>query len=382
MIYFDNASTSYPKPEAHCRHIAHIYDFPLGSYGRSRDSHTLELSTQVESLRDLLASTIGAKGQGEQICFTKNATEAINTVLKGLPGLQKREILLSPMEHNAVARPVYELDKGADPTLMPAKSDGSVDIAALSELLRSQTTAPRLCVINGMSNINGLKQDIAAIVSAVRTCYPHCAFLLDAAQALPYMHIDVQAWGIDYVAITGHKGLLGPVGTGALYVRDPLSITPLMRGGTGFRSEELADTTHMPERFESGTMNLIGLSAWYVSLKHYPCERELIEGATLSNFIHRLEHELGYRTFAASESSKQGPLFSILPRQGSAATLSDRLYYDFGITTRFGIHCAPLAHRTLGTINTGTVRISLSPYNTTDELSELYEALRICNGGL
>lgn len=377
MIYLDNASTTYPKPEEMKAFLATAYDRPLGSYGRSRDGYTLELSQRVELLRDRLASLIGVDGQGEHICFTKNATEAINIVLRGLPLLKSSEVLLSPMEHNAVARPTYALDTESKPFLLPAQSDGLVDCSTLADLLPNLTVAPRLCVLNAMSNVNGLVQDLHSVIKIVRKAYPACLFLIDAAQAIPYIKIEAEELGIDFVAITGHKGLLGPTGTGALYIRNPESISPLLRGGTGFRSFDLADTLHLPERFEVGTLNLIGLSAWYMALLHYP-EGLGISSGGLHSYARSLEAGGRYRVFTALDPHRQGPLFSLLPIGEEASILSDKLYHKHGIATRVGLHCAPLAHQTIGTEKSGTLRVSISPYSTWEELYRLEEALHSC----
>lgn len=373
MIYFDNASTSYPKPPEVTCHLSHIYDEPLGSYGRSRDTHTLELSTMVEELRDLLSTLIGAEGQGSHIVFTKNATEAINTVIRGLNGLRKEEVLISPLEHNAVMRPLDALEGTRVPWMFPFNPDGCINLEQSAQFL-SKLKGIRLCVLNAMSNLNGVIQPIREVSALVKKYLPNCLILIDGAQALPYINVEAERSEIDFVAITGHKSLMGPVGTGALFIRDPKSIAPLIRGGNGFHSEQLSDTDHMPERFEAGTINLLGLSTWYIGMKERP-QQPLIPQAEFYRFIQRIRGELTYKVLCADIVERQGPVFSLLPVTGSAERLSDELYYNYGIATRFGLHCAAIAHRTLGTLQTGATRISLSRYNTPDELDTLFEAL-------
>lgn len=373
MIYFDNASTSYPKPEGVSRHLSHIYDSPLGSYGRSRDTHTLELSSMVEELRDTIAEMIGAPGQGSHIVFTKNATESINTVIRGLGGLKKEEVLISRLEHNAVARPVYSLGGKAHPHFFPSNTDGSIDPDE-SELFLSQVRGIKLCIINGMSNLNGVIQPVQEICTLIKKHLPDSRIMIDGAQALPYIDLDVEKNQIDFVAVTGHKSLMGPTGTGALYIRDPQSIDPLIRGGNGFHSEELLDTVHMPERFETGTIDLVGLSTWNVGINERPMEGQISQ-AELFDFVQRIKEDLPYKVLCAEKEERQGPLFSLVPLKGSPSKLSDDLYYRYGITTRFGLHCAPIAHQTLGTLKSGATRISLSRYNTPGELAALFQAL-------
>lgn len=373
MIYFDNASTSYPKPQGVVDHLSHIYDSPLGSYGRSRDTHTLELSSMVEELRDMLADMIGAKEQSQNIIFTKNATESINTVIRGLGKLKKEEVVISPLEHNAVTRPIFALPGNKEPAYLPSYSDGRINIEEAERFIRANKPF-KLCVINGMSNLNGVFQPISEIAQIIKEHSEETKILIDGAQALPYLKLDVDTSAIDFVAITGHKSLMGPTGTGALYIRDPQSISPLIRGGNGFHSENLMDTDHMPERFETGTINLVGLSAWYIGMKERP-QKGLVEQSQLFDFIQSIKEDLPYKVLSSNEEQYQGPVFSLIPKKGSPAKLSDDLYYKYTITTRFGLHCAPIAHRTLGSLQTGATRVSLSVYNTMSELAALFQAL-------
>lgn len=372
MIYLDNAATSYPKPREMKEAFATFYDTPVGSYGRSGDQHTLDMCLLVEKLRDRLAEMIGAPERGEQVVFTANATQGINMVLQGMP-LRREQVLMSPMEHNAVTRPVHALP-GDQPSVMPALEDGKVDLYQLHQKLRSgELDHIHLCILNTMSNVNGVTQPLSEIVDLLRHYLPQVQILLDGAQGLPYVHILAEEWGIDYVAITGHKGLMGPTGTGALYIRHPLSLKPLLRGGNGHQSEVQDDTIFMPDRFEVGTLNLPGLVAWYAAVKELPPPK--IDHERFASFIDRLRQLPGLHLFTAKEMADQGPLFSVQSDRYSSNELSDILRERYIIATRSGIHCAPLAHRTLGTIKGGTVRVSLSSLTPASHLESLYTAL-------
>lgn len=373
MIYLDNASTSYPKPTAVKEALSSFYDSPVGSYGRSGDARTLKVSFEIEQLRDALAASIGSSLAGEHLVFTQNATQAINMVLRGADWRQD-EVLVSPMEHNAVTRPLSALS-GSPYRVMPAMPDGKIDLEVLEKTLKEKCYGSvRLVIINGMSNVNGLIQPLEPLTSLVHRYLPSAKILLDAAQALPFVKIEADRWGLDYVAITGHKGLLGPSGTGALFVREAESLRPLIRGGNGFRSRQQSDSLLLPDRFEAGTLNLLGLYAWRQALKVSHAYR--MESSDWLTFLDALRKEPYLKLYTASDTADQGPLFSMQSQRFSTNELGDMLREPYAIACRSGLHCAPLAHETLGTIETGTVRVSISPFSTGDDLAELLQALR------
>lgn len=369
-LYLDSASTSYPKVSSVHDLLTHFFDVPVGSYGRSADENTLSYIMEVEDLRDQLAHLIGAVGEdaGSHIIFTKNATESINTVLRGLPNLRRERVLISPMEHNAVTRPLHHLS-GEMYTIMPADKSGRVDVEQTEQMLRRGTARYDLMVINGMSNVNGVIPPIAELCNLIHSYAPHCRILIDAAQLLPYHSVKVDEWGIDYVALTGHKGFHGLQGTGALYIRDPHSLSPLIRGGNGTRSEEQDDLYILPDRYESGTLPLLGLVAWHRALSTLPPTYHI----TTSDFdaiLCQLSTLPSLHLYRG-----EGMLFSLTSDVISVAEIHSRLLHRYNIITRAGVHCAPLAHRTLQTLSTGTVRISLSPYTTVADMEHLIGAL-------
>lgn len=368
-LYFDNASTSFPKPEAVQDLLTHFFDEPIGSYGRSGDERTLGFITEVEALRDNLAHLIGATepDAGSHIIFTKNATEAINTVIRGINGLSRHRVLISPMEHNAVTRPLYHLP-GEMYSVMPSEDNGRIDLEALEKLLKQDEEAFDLVVINGMSNVNGVIPPLEKLCHLIHHYAPTAKILLDGAQSLPYHTPECSTWGIDYVALTGHKGFMGLQGTGALYTKDPRGLSPLIRGGSGSRSEVQDDLDLLPDRYEAGTLNLLGLTAWSRACRSHPSYNLSMD--EYRGFVDELSALSNLNIY-----SGDGYLFSLRSSKLSVARLHDALLYEYGINTRAGVHCAPLAHKTLGTLPEGTLRISLSPYTTHRDMEQLLHAL-------
>ena len=369
IIYLDNASTSYPKPQKVKECLATFYDQPIGSYGRTPDDRTLEISAEVERLRDTLNSRVGGV-EGSHIVFCYNATEALNRIALGLPNLCKEEVIISPMEHNAVTRPLERLP-GNQYTVMPCHSDGKVDVERLYPMLKKKGDL-KLAIVNGMSNVNGVVQPLEEICRCIKVYRPDCLIAIDAAQYLPYMYMNAVEWGIDFVAISGHKGWLGPTGIAALYVSRPETLDPVVRGGTGYRSEWQGVVPHLPEKYEVGTLNMLGAVAWMAALDE-PLN-PLITPEVLQDILKEIR-PMGYRVYSAVERDGQGPLFSVTSPTLSPGVLADELWQRAQIIVRSGLHCAPLAHRTLDTLPSGTVRISLSPFTTTEEMTLLCQSL-------
>jgi selenocysteine lyase/cysteine desulfurase len=250
--YFDNAATSLPKPAAVGAAVLRYLNEVGGPYGRSAYPRALEVSRTVEALRDRLAAGFGA-AKAEALVFMPNATTAINTVLHSLPR-EGGKVLVSPLEHNAVMRPVAALAARVGVTfeLLPAQPDGTIDVSRLAAFL---TPEIRLVVVNHQSNGNGVIQPLQQIKEALGTL----PLLVDASQSAGGVPIHVDAWRLDYLAFTGHKGLLGPTGTGGLLLRDPATVEPLVYGGTGSLSDGYEMPGFVPDRFEAGTGSLAGL---------------------------------------------------------------------------------------------------------------------------
>lgn len=362
MWYFDNAATSYPKTPIVLDTLAHFFDEPIGSYGRSSDPHTLDVMTEVEELRTSLAEiALADMGEEAQAVFTKNATEAINLVIRGI-GVQKEEVLISPMEHNTVTRPVHYLQGKGEPLVMPCLDNGSVDLEALGILLKEKGHALKLVCINHASNVNGVIQPLGEIFRLLNLYAPQAETLIDTSQSLPYLAVDVRA---DYVAFNAHKGYRSVPGAGALFIRHNTALPPLIRGGNGLRSVDQEDSTELPDRFEAGTQNLPALLCWARAMKSASPEID-DRGA----FYEELRRIKGLNLFAESDL-----LFSVRLSNLSVSELHYRLQDKYGILTRSGVHCAPLAHRSIGTLPEGTVRFSPTPHLSKEGYNLIVRAL-------
>jgi cysteine desulfurase family protein len=371
-LYFDNAATSFPKPPEVAGEISRYLNTVGGPYGRSFYPRALEVSRTVEETRDLLAGLMGIE-DSRRLVFTSNATQAINTVLKGLD-LRGKRIWISPLEHNAVMRPLRRLKRELHLTVrfLPSLPDGTID---LSRMPRLSPPDDGLVIVNHCSNINGLIQPLALIKKAIG----EVPLLVDGAQSLGNTRMDIKEEYFDFFAFTGHKGLLGPTGTGGLYIREPELLAPLVEGGTGSLSHTISTPVFSPDRFEAGTHNIAGIFGLRAALLHRPPPSHTREDFLV--LIRELKKIKSLRLLTASGEDRQGELFSIGSREMDNAVLSRKLYEEHGIETRVGLHCAPLAHWKLGTFPRGAIRFSLSPYHEQGDLERLLNAILKAVGG-
>ncbi|MCC8062682.1 MAG: aminotransferase class V-fold PLP-dependent enzyme [Rikenellaceae bacterium] len=366
-LYFDNASTSFPKPSAVARAVAHYIDEIGGTYGRAAYPRVVRSTRIVERCRDAVAAILGV-GDPSKIAFASGATLAVNTVLNGLR-LSGR-VLVSPLEHNAVMRPLRRLEQrgGIRIETLPALADGSIDTCRLKEV---DTRGVALVAVNHQSNVNGVIQPLEAVCRwAAEAGVP---VLADCSQSLPAAELRADEWGLDYAVFTGHKGLLGPSGTGGFFARDPSAVEPLVCGGTGSRSESYEMPDGWPDRFEAGTPNLVGLAGLDAALENRPVAAHSRQDfLDLAASVAALP---GFRVYRAARPETQGELFSLTHERLSPSRLAALLWEGYGIETRAGLHCAPAAHRALGTFPSGTVRIAASPYHTGRDFAALAKAL-------
>jgi cysteine desulfurase family protein len=364
--YFDNAATSFPKPPEVARAMARHLNEVGGPYGRSAYPRALEASRAVETARDRLAELLGTT-RVEALAFMPNATTGLNTVLPSLLR-QGDHVLVSPLEHNAVMRPLTALQthRGVTFGLLPAHPDGLIDLPRVAGAL---TPATRLVVINHQSNVNGLIQPLHEIKQAVGDI----PVLVDASQSAGSAAIRLDDWNIDFMACTGHKSLLGPTGTGALFARRAESLEPLVYGGTGSASESFAMPDFLPDRLEAGTGNITGLFGLLAALENRPVPAH--SRADFLELLARVERIPDLIVYRALDPQRQGEVFSVRHRTRDAAWLGNELSSRFGIDVRVGLHCAPLAHQTLGTFPTGTLRLSPSPFQTPADFEYLLHAL-------
>lgn len=360
MIYLDQAATSWPKPRAVIEAVSNAMLLPGGNLGRSSYQVALKMSEVAYECRENLARLFGVANP-LRICLTANATEALNIALKGFlkPG---DHVICSSMEHNAVWRPLVALSRrGIEFSIAQADADGVLSVESILSQIRPNTC---LIAVLHASNVNGAIQPIAAIGAAARE--RNIAFLVDASQTAGALPIDVERMKIDMLAFPGHKALLGPQGTGGLYVCEKIELEPLKEGGTGSESQNPLPPVIMPDRLETGTMNLPGIAGLNQAVR-YILERGV-------NSIAQHERDLCVELREGLRSIRGVTVHCPPPQLPGAAVVSfnvhrfdptsvaEELDRQFGIACRSGLHCAWLAHQSLGTAPLGTVRLSLGPF--------------------
>jgi len=377
MIYFDNAATSWPKPagvgQAMQSYLADIGASP----GRAGHRQGLEASRLVYGAREAIAQLVGMDDP-LRVVFAKNATEALNLALCGLlqPG---DHVVTSGMEHNAVMRPLRELERcGVALTVAPCSPAGELEPADLQAALRPAT---RLIVLTHASNVVGTRLPLAAAGEIARR---HGALLLaDTAQTAGAYPLDMAGDGIDLLAFTGHKALLGPQGTGGLVIgaRVPLDeFRPLLRGGTGSASEREEQPDFLPDKFEAGTLNAVGLAGLGEGVRFIleaGVETIRRHDETLTaQLLAGLQGIAGVTVYGARRAEAQSPTVAFNIAGLSPADVGLALDDEFGVLCRIGLHCAPAAHRTIGTFPRGAVRFGLGYFNTAGEVEAALEAVR------
>ncbi len=376
MIYFDNAATTFPKPESVIQAIIRFSREVGANPGRSGHRLSVEASRVLYEAREKVAQLLGAT-DSSRVTFGLNATEGINLGLKGLlrPG---DHVITSSMEHNSVMRPLRAMEKeGTEMTVVACSPEGILDPDDVRRAIQKNT---KMVVLNHASNVTGTLLPIPEVGEICRQ--REILFLVDAAQTGGVVPIDMERDKIDLLAFTGHKALFGPQGTGGLVIGervDEKALTPVKRGGTGSRSEMEEQPDFLPDLCESGTPNTVGLAGLSAGLdfvlqegveKIRSHERELTE-----ELLRGLLETPGISIYGPREPRKQVATISFNVRGISPSEASLRLDEEFGILCRVGLHCAPAAHRTIGTFPRGTIRWSLSYLNTPEEVSEALKAL-------
>jgi cysteine desulfurase family protein len=374
VIYLDNAATSWPKPESVYRTMDRFMREDAGNPGRGGHSLALAAERAIEETRLLAARLINA-AEPRQIVFTLNCTDAINLGLKGLlkPG---DHVVTSRIGHNSLTRPLSKLERlGVRVTrLSPSSNDGFLSAGDIEEAMIPET---RLVVVTHASNVTGVVQPVEEYGAVVGK---HGRVLMvDAAQTAGAFPIDVQAANIDLLAFSGHKGLLGPTGTGVLYIGDRVNLDSLREGGTGSHSEQEEQPTGMPNRYESGTPNTVGIAGLGAGLK-YVLERgvesiRLHERSLREQLSEGLAGIPGLNLYRPQATSEQAPIVSFNLDGWDPAEVAAVLDQAFDIKVRSGLHCAAAAHKTFGTYPLGTVRASPGCFNTAGEIESALEAI-------
>jgi cysteine desulfurase family protein len=382
MIYLDNAATSWPKPPCVEQAITRYLREVGASPGRSGHRLANEAERIRFDAREALAELLGVRDP-LRVVFTSNATAAINLVLRGLlpPGAHA---VVTGMEHNAVLRPLRALEQhGVSLSIAACRDDGTMDAESIEAQLRPETG---LVAALHASNVCGAilpVREIGAI--AQRRGIP---FLVDAAQTAGCVPIDVHEDNIDLLAFTGHKGLLGPSGTGGLALHDEFDIDrlpPLLCGGTGSRSEQERQPDLLPDKYEAGTPNILGLAGLAASVRHVldrgveaMMEHEQALAAHLMDGLRMIDR---VRLFGPHDARRRTAVVSFTIDGLPVSEIAYRLDEEFGIMCRPGLHCAPRAHQTLGTLPDGTVRLAAGPFTGEDEIDAAIGAVRILAGG-
>jgi cysteine desulfurase/selenocysteine lyase len=376
MIYLDNAATSYPKPESVYQAIDHFNRRIGANPGRSGYATAREAAQIVSETRQLLADLFHAE-RPNQIAFTSNATEALNLGLKGSlrPG---DHVITTATDHNSVLRPLQSLVEQRQIQVTWVKCDGNglIDPKDIGAALRSDT---RLMCMTHASNVTGTLHDIGTIGDLVHE--NGTLLMVDGAQTAGCVPIDVLEMQIDLLAFTGHKGLMGPQGTGGLYIRPGLEgkIQPLREGGTGSQSSSDRQPQKMPDRFEGGTHNTPGLAGLGAGIRFVLDTGlgaiEAHEAALTEHLLDRLNSCPGVTVYGPPLGSPRVAVVSFTLEGWPPLNLAHLLASAFGIATRSGVHCAPLIHQYLGTSTTGTVRASIGFFNTADDIDVLCDAL-------
>lgn len=374
-IYLDNAATSFPKPAGVSARMKEYMDSVGATINRSVYGAAQDAGLVTLRLRERLARLFSFPEKPTHVILTPGATAGLNFILKGF--LRSGDhCLVSSMEHNAVMRPLLQL-QGVEFDRIPCDEEGRLDPAAMLPLIRPNT---RLCVMAHGSNVCGTVQD-AATVGAI--CAEHgIAFALDAAQTAGHIPIDFQALHLSALCVPGHKGLLGPSGIGALLLRDDFAhaLTPLLAGGTGSASDSEYLPDYLPDRFESGTPNLPGIYGFEEALRFI--EETGIDALRAheleltARFLEGLRTIPNLRLCGTEDLSRRVGVISVDFTQADNAEAAFRLESEFGILTRCGLHCAPSAHKTLGTFPQGTVRFSLGFSSTAADVDAALAALR------
>lgn len=375
MIYLDNAATTMHKPQTVIDAVTQAM-CSLGNAGRGATSGALDAARTIHGCRTKLARFLGCP-RADHVCFTPNSTAALNTVINGVvrPG---DRVVTTVLEHNSVLRPLNRLavEQGVTVEYAGCDANGVLDYDELEQLV---TPGTRAVVVTHASNVTGNSVDVARVAAVAHAA--GALVIVDASQSAGTAKIDMDTMGLDVVCFTGHKGLMGPQGTGGLAVAEGIDVAPWAMGGTGVRSFDALQPLEWPTRLEAGTLNghgIAGLSAGLDFIEAQggveaiaACERSLAD-----RFHAGVREISGIKLYGAFDQPARSAIVSLNVGDIDSAEISDALMQGWGIATRPGAHCAPLMHRALGTERQGVVRFSFGYFNTDEEVDTAIDALR------
>ena len=373
MIYMDNAATTMQKPQQVIDAVAAAM-CSMGNAGRGAHAASLGAARTIYDAREKLACFFHAENP-KQIAFTMNSTESLNIALKGVlnPG---DHVITTMLEHNSVLRPLYELqEKGTELTILKSNPQGTLDYEDFEKAIKENTKAI-LCTHG--SNLTGNLVDVKRVGEIAKK--HGFLFIVDASQTAGVFPIDVQEMRIDILCFTGHKGLLGPQGTGGIYVREGLTVRPLLCGGSGVQTYNKKHPSEMPTALEAGTLNghgIAGLDAAVEYLMETGIDtiRER-EQDLMWRFYEGVKDIPGVKVYGDFSTRERCAIVTLNIGDYDSSEVSDELLMTYGISTRAGGHCAPLMHEALGTVEQGAVRFSFSHYNTDEELNTAIQAVK------
>lgn len=373
MIYLDNAATTMQKPEEVIEAVVQAMH-SMGNAGRGAHSASLEASRTIYDTRELLCRFFGGTDP-RRLVFTSNSTESLNIAIKGLfePG---DHVITTMLEHNSVLRPLYEMEKrGVELTIIPADKKGVIDYNDIEKAIRPNTKA---VVCTHGSNLTGNLVDIERIGKITRK--NGLLLVVDASQTAGVFSIDVEKMQIDVLCFTGHKGLLGPQGTGGMYVREGIQIRPLKSGGSGVQTYSKSHPAEMPTALEAGTMNGHGIAGLHAAVEYI--QRTGIdqirkrEQECMKRFYEGVIQVPGVKVYGDFDDMNRCAIVSLNIGDYDSSEVSDELLTEYRISTRPGAHCAPLMHEALGTVEQGAVRFSFSHFTTDEEVDTAIKAIR------
>ena len=375
MIYLDNAATTISKPQAVIDAVAQAM-CSLGNAGRGATSGALDAARTIHACRAKLARLLGCP-RADHVCFTPNSTAALNMAINGVvrPG---DRVVTTVLEHNSVLRPLNRLavERGVTVEHAGCDANGVLDYDELEQLV---TPGTRAVVMTQASNVTGNAVDVARVAAVAHAA--GALVIVDASQSAGTAHIDMQAMGLDVVCFTGHKGLMGPQGTGGLAVAEGIDVAPWAMGGTGVHSFDTLQPLEWPTRLEAGTLNghgIAGLSAGLDFIESRGGVEAIAahERALAGRFLAGVREIPGITLYGAFDQPTRSAIVSLNVGDIDSAEISDALMQGWGIATRPGAHCAPLMHRALGTERQGVVRFSFGYFNTDEDVETAIDVLR------
>ncbi len=371
-IYLDNAATSFPKAPGITLEMQQFLEEDCLNPNRTESGRAFELFDKVYSLRCTLAKLYGHDSP-ESVIFTRSVTESLNWVIKGL-FTSSDHVLVTSSEHNAVMRPLVQCKIPF--SRIPADNQGFSKLEAVESLIQPNTKG---MIINACGNVSGHVENVSALADIAKK---HGLMLfIDSAQASPYINLDMKELNACGICFTGHKGFLGPEGVGGMVLRKDLALTlpPLIIGGTGSESDSEEIPHSLPDRLESGTLNLPGILGFKKAVDYTLENLDELKAkiqANTARLYHGLEEINGLEIVGAKLSSARTNVISIISPNKDIAQISAALLENKGIETRVGLHCSPAAHKTIGTFPGGTLRFSPGPFTTFEEIDKTLTCLK------